>query len=262
MTTTSDNAILDIRDLTLSFGALTAVDGVTLRVDEGTRHALIGPNGAGKSTLFGVLAGRLRSTSGRILFNGQDVTGLSEAGRARSGLVRTFQHSSLFLDMNVLDNVRLAVERTTGQPKRPWPSPRADRAVTDAAMTHLESVGLLNRPASLCGTLSHGERRQVEVAMVLACKPRLVLFDEPTAGMSVAETNRFAEIVESLPRKVTVVVVEHDLDIVFRLAERVSVLAAGRLIADGTSAEVRANEAVQEAYLGSSSTEALFGTAS
>ncbi len=260
--TTTDNPILDIRDLTLSFGSLTAVDGVTLRVQEGARHALIGPNGAGKSTLFGVLAGRLRATSGQIFFNGQDVTALSEAERARKGLVRTFQHSSLFLGMSVLDNVRLAVERTISQPKRPWPNPRRDRAVTDAAMTHLESVGLLSRPSSLCGALSHGERRQVEVAMVLACEPRMVLFDEPTAGMSVAETNRFAEIVESLPRKVTVVVVEHDLDIVFRLAERVSVLAAGKLIADGTPEDIRTNDAVQEAYLGTSSNDALFGAAS
>ncbi|KRF09336.1 hypothetical protein ASH00_06845 [Arthrobacter sp. Soil782] len=260
--TTTDTSILDIRDLTLSFGSLTAVDRVTLRVDEGARHALIGPNGAGKSTLFGVLAGRLRATSGQIFFNGQDVTALSEAERARNGLVRTFQHSSLFLGMSVLDNVGLAVERSTSQPKRPWPSRRRDRAVTDAAMTHLESVGLLSRPSALCGALSHGERRQVEVAMVLACEPRMVLFDEPTAGMSVAETNRFAEIVESLPRKVTVVVVEHDLDIVFRLAERVSVLAAGKLIADGTPEEIRTNDAVQEAYLGTSSNEALFGAAS
>lgn len=262
MTSTPDDAMLDIRDLTLNFGSLTAVDAVTLRVDQGARHALIGPNGAGKSTLFGVLAGRLRPTSGKIFFNGQDVTGLSEAARARNGLVRTFQHSSLFLGMSVLDNVRLAVERATSRPKRPWPSPRADRAVTDAAMAHLESVGLLGDPTALCGTLSHGERRQVEVAMVLACEPRMVLFDEPTAGMSVAETNRFAEIVELLPREVTVVVVEHDLDIVFRLAERVSVLAAGRLIADGTPEEVRADEAVQEAYLGSTSSGDLFEAAS
>ncbi|WP_350005492.1 ABC transporter ATP-binding protein [Pseudarthrobacter sp. WHRI 8279] len=262
MTSTSDSAILDIRDLTLSFGSLTAVDAVTLRVYPGARHALIGPNGAGKSTLFGVIAGRLRPTSGKVFFNGQDVTGLREAGRARAGLLRTFQHSSLFLAMSVLDNVRLAVERATGQPRRPWPNPFADLAVTEAAMTHLETVGLAYRSASLCGVLSHGERRQVEVAMVLACNPRMVLFDEPTAGMSVAETNRFAEIVESLPREVTVVVVEHDLDIVFRLAERVSVLAAGRLIADGTPEQVRADDGVQEAYLGRNSRTALFGAAS
>jgi branched-chain amino acid transport system ATP-binding protein len=250
--------MLEIRDLTLKFGSLTAVDAVTLNIPRGVRHALIGPNGAGKSTLFGVIAGRLRPTNGKLIFNGQDITGLSEAGRARAGLVRTFQHSSLFLNMSVLDNVRLAVERATSRPKRPWPSFGADRAVTDAAMAHLENVGLLDRASAMCGALSHGERRQVEVAMVLACEPRMVLFDEPTAGMSVAETNRFAEIVESLPREVTVVVVEHDLDIVFRLAERVSVLAAGRLIADGTPEEVRTSDAVQEAYLGRTQSIDLF----
>ena len=256
--TTADGPMLEISDLTLKFGSLTAVDAVTLNIQRGVRHALIGPNGAGKSTLFGIIAGRLRPTEGKLTFNGQDITALSEAGRARAGLVRTFQHSSLFLSMSVLDNVRLAVERATSRPMRPWPSYGADRAVTAAAMAHLETVGLRERASSMCGALSHGERRQVEVAMVLACEPRMVLFDEPTAGMSVAETNRFAEIMESLPREVTVVVVEHDLDIVFRLAERVSVLAAGRLIADGTPAEVRNNDAVQEAYLGRTQSVDLF----
>jgi branched-chain amino acid transport system ATP-binding protein len=258
-----NDALLQLQDLTLRYGSLTAVDGVTLAVREGARHALIGPNGAGKSSLFSVVAGHTPATSGRVMFNGQDVTGLGEAGRARAGLVRTFQHSSLFLGMSVLDNAKLAVERAQGRPKRPWPSPRADRAIRDEAMQHLKSVGLLDRRSALTGALSHGERRQLEVGMVLACQPRLVLFDEPTAGMSVAETTRFAELVESLPKEVTVVVVEHDLDVVFRLAERVSVLAAGKLIADGTPEEVRADEKVREAYLGRPrSSGPLFGVAS
>ncbi|HEX5512386.1 MAG TPA: ABC transporter ATP-binding protein [Actinomycetales bacterium] len=258
-----NDALLQLQDLTLRYGSLTAVDGVTLAVREGARHALIGPNGAGKSSLFSVVAGHTPATSGRVVFNGQDVTGLGEAGRARAGLVRTFQHSSLFLGMSVLDNAKLAVERAQGRPKRPWPSPRADRAIRDEAMQHLKSVGLLDRRSALTGALSHGERRQLEVGMVLACQPRLVLFDEPTAGMSVAETTRFAELVESLPKEVTVVVVEHDLDVVFRLAERVSVLAAGKLIADGTPEEVRADEKVREAYLGRPrSSGPLFGVAS
>jgi branched-chain amino acid transport system ATP-binding protein len=258
-----NDALLQLQDLTLRYGSLTAVDGVTLAVREGARHALIGPNGAGKSSLFSVVAGHTPATSGRVVFNGQDVTGLGEAGRARAGLVRTFQHSSLVLGMSVLDNAKLAVERAQGRPKRPWPSPRADRAIRDEAMQHLKSVGLLDRRSALTGALSHGERRQLEVGMVLACQPRLVLFDEPTAGMSVAETTRFAELVESLPKEVTVVVVEHDLDVVFRLAERVSVLAAGKLIADGTPEEVRADEKVREAYLGRPrSSGPLFGVAS
>lgn len=253
-----DDMLLQTRDLTLRYGALTAVDSVTLQVRRGARHALIGPNGAGKSSLFGVLAGRIRASDGTIIFDGEDITRLSEPGRARAGLVRTFQHSSLFLGMSVLDNVRLAVERRIGSPQRPFPSRRADRRISDEAMTHLETVGLALRSASLCGALSHGERRQVEVAMILACRPKIMLFDEPTAGMSVAETNRFAEIIESLPSTVTVMIVEHDLDVVFRLAEYVSVLAFGKLIANGTPEQVQADAAVQEAYLGRSESEDIF----
>lgn len=263
MSTPQDELVLELHDLTLRYGSLTAVDRVNLTVRRGARHALIGPNGAGKSSLFTVVAGSTPATSGRVVFNGQDVSNLGEAGRARAGLVRTFQHSSLFLGMSVLDNARLAVERASGRPKRPWPSRRADRVIADEAMAHLESVGLADRRAAVCGALSHGERRQLEVGMVLACRPRLVLFDEPTAGMSVAETHHFAQLIESLPRKVTVLVVEHDLDVVFRLAERVSVLAAGRLIAEGTTEEIRADEGVREAYLGRSrSSGPLFGAAS
>lgn len=262
MSSQPGDVLLELRDLTLSYGSLTAVDGVNLAVRRGARHALIGPNGAGKSSLFAVVAGFTRATSGQVVFDGQDVSNLGEAGRARAGLVRTFPHSSLFLDMSVLDNALLATERAIGRPRRPWPSRRADRVMTEEAMGHLEAVGLTDRRSSSCGALSHGERRQLEVAMVLACRPRLVLFDEPTAGMSVAETSRFVELVESLPRQITVVVVEHDVDVVFRLAERVSVLAAGRLIADGTPGAVRADEAVREAYLGRPrSSGPLFGAA-
>jgi branched-chain amino acid transport system ATP-binding protein len=260
MTGPGHEPILRLEGLTLRYGALTAVDHVDLTVRDGARHALIGPNGAGKSSLFSVVAGAVQATEGKVILGGKDVSGLNEAGRARVGLVRTFQHSSLFLGISVLDNVRLAVERAHGRPKRPWPMPRADRVITEQAMGHLEAVGLVDRRSSLCGALSHGERRQLEVAMVLACDPRLVLFDEPTAGMSAAETQRFSELVEALPSQITTVVVEHDLDVVFRLADRVSVLAAGRLIADGTPDEVRADEAVKEAYLGKPrSAEPLFG---
>lgn len=263
MTSQPSDDILVLEDLTLRYGALTAVNRVNLRVQAGARHALIGPNGAGKSSLFAVVAGTQRATEGRVLFGGRDVSGMNEVARARVGLVRTFQTSSLFLGMTVLDNARLAVERAQGRPKRPWPSPRRDRQITQAAAAHVESVGLADRHAVMGGALSHGERRQLEVALVLACGPRLVLFDEPTAGMSAAETERFSEMVESLPTEISVVVVEHDLDVVYRLADRISVLSAGQLIADGTPAEIRADAAVREAYLGKPrSTEPLFGTAS
>ena len=259
---TATDPILQLEDLTLRYGSLTAVDSVTLDVERGARHALIGPNGAGKSSLFSVIAGRVRATHGTIRFDGHDITRVGEARRSRLGLVRTFQHSSLFLGMSVLDNVRVAVERSAGSPIRPWPSPRRDRRLRERAMELLETTGLADRHAALCGALSHGERRQAEVAMVLACDPSLILFDEPTAGMSAAETNLFAGLVESLPRSMSVVVVEHDLDVVFRLAERVSVLASGALIADGDPETVRNDDAVQEAYLGRSHGTDLFGVAS
>ncbi len=252
--------LLRLEGLTLRYGSLTAVDDVHLSVQTGSRHALIGPNGAGKSSLFAVVAGSTRATSGRVHFDGRDVSGLREAARARAGLVRTFQHSSLFLGCSVLDNVRLAVERASGHPLRPWRSTGAARRTTSQAMGHLEDVGLLDRVEAMSSALSHGERRQLEVAMVLACRPTLVLFDEPTAGMSGAETQRFSELVEQLPAAITVVVVEHDLDVVFRLADRVTVLAAGRVIADGEPETVRADPVVQEAYLGGRSGGNLFTT--
>ena len=245
----SAKPMLQVNNLTLRYGALTAVDSVNLTVPEGSRHALIGPNGAGKSSLFAVLGGAIRATEGQILIDGEDVTGQDEVGRARRGLLRTFQHSSVFMGLSALDNVRIAVECTEGSPLRPWPSSRRDRRVTDRAEEQLDAVGLSSRRNDTAQSLSHGERRQLEVALVLACSPRLVLFDEPTAGMSAAETHRFAELVESLPTAVTTVIVEHDLDVVYRLAERISVLAAGRLICEGTPADVRADEAVNEAYL-------------
>ena len=260
---TSTDEILRLEGLTVQYGALTAVNRVNLSIRRGARHALIGPNGAGKSSLFSVVGGAQKATQGKVIFNGEDITHLDEAGRARVGLVRTFQHSSLFLGMSVLDNVRLAVERANGRPRRPWPSRKADRAITEQARSFLEKVGLLERHSESCGALSHGERRQLEVAIVLACEPTLVLFDEPTAGMSASETARFAELVESLPAEITTVVVEHDLDIVFRLADRISVLAIGSLIADGLPDDVRANDMVKEAYLGTSrSAEPLFGVVS
>lgn len=252
-------SVLVVEELTLRYGALTAVNSVDLSIIRGSRHALIGPNGAGKSSLFSVLAGAVRSTSGRIIFDGEDVTNVDEVGRARRGLVRTYQHSSLFLGLSVIDNVEVAIERLHGRSLRPWPSRKRDRAVSDAARQMLATVGLIQRRDAKVSALSHGERRQLEVALVLACEPQLVMFDEPTAGMSAAETHRFAELVEALPRSITVVIVEHDLDVVFRLAERISVLAAGELIAEGTPAEIRDNEAVNEAYLGTTrSDEPLF----
>ena len=258
---TDADAILSLDSVSLHYGSLKAVDEVTFDVQRGARHALIGPNGAGKSTLFSVIGGAQKATAGRIRFAGEDVTEHNESSRARAGLVRTFQHSSLFLGMTVVDNVALAVEGVHGTPWRFFPLPGSDRRIRTKSMEHLEAVGLADRAQELCGNLSHGERRQLEVGLVLACDPTMVLFDEPAAGMSAAETHRFMDLIETLPAEMTVLIVEHDLDLVFRLAQSVSVLAAGRLIAHGTPDEVRENEAVKVAYLGESDgVEPLFFT--
>jgi branched-chain amino acid transport system ATP-binding protein len=252
--------VLAVSDLTVQYGALTAVDSAHLRVPRGGRHALIGPNGAGKSTLFAALAGAQPVTSGTVLLGGKDISRHDGARRARAGLVRTYQHSNLFQRLSVLDNVRVAVERTQGRPLRPWPSPRADRRLTELARESVAQVGLGDREAEPVSALSHGERRQLEVAVVLACLPQVVLFDEPTAGMSAAETQRFSDLVASLPATIATVIIEHDLDVVFRLAHSISVLSAGRIIAEGTPQQIRHDPAVQEAYLPSDrGEEPLFG---
>lgn len=251
-------ALLQLRGLTRSYGSLTAVDDVDLDVAAGERHALIGPNGAGKSTLFATVAGTLRASGGTVLFSGRDVTSLPEPERARRGMLRTFQHSSLFLDCTVLDNVALAVQRVHGISHRFHRAARRFGRTEDEARRHLESVGLSGRAGDKVAALSHGERRQLEVAMVLAAQPSLVMFDEPTAGMSAAETERFAELIEGLSHDLTLLIVEHDLDVVFRLADRVTVLHLGRVLASGSPEEVRADEDVRRAYLGAARTDELF----
>jgi len=250
---------LTLRNVTKKYGALVAVDDVSLEVAKGGRHALIGPNGAGKSTLFNLVAGTLPATSGEVLFAGEDVTRRSSAWRARRGLGKTFQHSSLFLSMSPLENVALAAQRVAGKGMSLLtPAGRRSSGIDDVAEQCVADVGLTDRSHIMTGNLSHGERRQLEVAVALATKPRLLLLDEPAAGMSPAESHRFAELVRSLPEDLTVVIIEHDLDLVFQLAERVSVLHLGALIADGPAAEVREDPAVQQAYLGDDSLEDLF----
>ena len=251
-------AVLQCTSVTKRFGGLAAVDDVSLTIERGARHALIGPNGAGKSTFFNLLAGTLKPTAGRIVFDGEDVTGRSDAWRSRAGLAKTFQHSSLFLSLSVADNVAIAAQRVTGDGMRLRRSARRCPDVDSTVERCLEQTGLTSRAQSRVSDLSHGERRQLEVAVGLATGPSLLLLDEPTAGMSAAESGRFAELVESLPAEVSVLLIEHDLDVVFRLASRISVLHLGRLLADGEPEQIRADERVQQAYLGSGTTEELF----
>jgi branched-chain amino acid transport system ATP-binding protein len=250
--------VLECVGVTRRFGSLAAVRDVSLSVEPGARHALIGPNGAGKSTLFNLLAGTLRPSAGRVLLGGEDVTRRSDAWRSRAGLAKTFQHSSLFLSLSVADNVAIAAQRVTGDGVRLRRSARRCPGVDDSVARCLAQTGLTGRADAPVSALSHGERRQLEVAVALATEPTLLLLDEPTAGMSAAESGSFAELVESLPAEVTVVLIEHDLDVVFRLASRITVLHLGAVLADGDPAAVRADEQVQRAYLGTADPQELF----
>lgn len=240
----TDHGLLELRRVSRHFGSFRALDEVDLTVRPGARHAIIGPNGAGKSTLFGLISGTLPATAGTILVDGQDVTRLPVHRRVGLGVAATFQHSSLFLRETVLENVLLAVVRRTGS--------RAD--ARDAAVAQarelLDRVGLPTRHDLPAAELSHGERRQLEVAVALGTDPRLLLLDEPAAGMSPAETARLTELIAALPGEVTVLLIEHDLDMVFRLADTVTVMHLGRHLKTGSPDEVRASTEVQTAYLG------------
>jgi branched-chain amino acid transport system ATP-binding protein len=248
--------VLSCTGLARAFGALRAVDGVDLSLPAGARHALIGPNGAGKSTLFQLLAGGLRPSAGRVWLDGRDVTRMSDARRARLGIGQTFQHASLFLSMTVADNVALAARRAMG---RPWsPVPRPSPALDERVEQLLASVGLEGRRTLPVGALSHGECRQLELAVALATAPRVLLLDEPAAGMSPAETLRLAELIQKLPAAITLLFVEHDLDLVFRLATRVTVLHLGKVLLSGTPEQVQESSQVQEAYLGTGRRADLF----
>ncbi|SHN38199.1 ABC transporter ATP-binding protein [Cryptosporangium aurantiacum] len=239
---------LEARDLRIAFGALRAVDGVDLTVAAGSRHALIGPNGAGKSTLFKLLTGGLRADGGTVSLGGRDVTRLSEVRRCRLGLGQTTQHVSLFASFTVQDTVALAVRRHE----------RSRTAVRTRAAALVEQVGLAGRGAVLVPALSHGERKQLDVALALACEPSVLLLDEPAAGMSPAESERLLELLRALPGSVTVLFVEHDLDLVFGLADQVTVLHLGRVLLSGSPDDARNSDAVAEAYLGTEHREELF----
>jgi branched-chain amino acid transport system ATP-binding protein len=244
------DALLDVRELCKSFGALRASDGITFDVKAGETHAVIGPNGAGKTTFISQLAGNLQPDSGRILFAGEDITALPAPRRARKGLARSFQITSVYPEFTALQNVALAIQAHAGHSFRFWRDARRDSALTGPARDVLERVGLKERTLVLAGNLAHGEQRQLEVAMALATRPRLLLLDEPMAGMGTDESQRMIALLASLKGKQTIILVEHDMDAVFRLADRISVLVYGRVIATGTPEEVRTNPEVRAAYLG------------
>ncbi len=242
--------LLEVTGLAKSFGGVRAADGIALTVESSEVHAVIGPNGAGKTTLISQLSGLVRPDDGRIRFAGRDITRLAAHRRALVGLARSFQITSLFADMTALQNVALAVQAHEGHSFRFWYPAAGDERLEEPALAALHQVGIADRARALVGALSHGERRQLEIAMALAAKPRLLLLDEPMAGMGPEESARMIAILKGLKNRAAMLLVEHDMDAVFALADRISVLVYGKVIATGAPADIRANEAVRRAYLG------------
>jgi len=244
------DVILDVRGLRKRFGALNATDGVDLTLRQGEIHALIGPNGAGKSTLIKQIVGELRPDAGEVRFEGQRIERLDAAARARLGLARSFQVSSVIPDFTVLQNVVLAVQGASGASFRFLTPVLKDPALTEPALFHIRQAGLDGREDVAAATLSHGERRKLEVAMALGLRPRAFLLDEPMAGMGTEGAKALVTLLSELRTEAPILLVEHDMDAVFALADRISVLVYGRVIATGTVDEIRANPEVRRSYLG------------
>jgi branched-chain amino acid transport system ATP-binding protein len=247
---------LEIDRLNKRFGALQATDDLSLNVAEGELHAIIGPNGAGKTTLISQLSGLLTPSSGQIRFYGEDIARLSMPQRVRRGIVRSFQITSLCKDYSALTNVALAVQARAGHSFHFFANAQNDRRFTGPAMSALERVGLSARADTPAGKLAHGEQRQLELAIAIATEPKLLLLDEPMAGMGAEESQQVVALLKSLKGRYTIVLVEHDMDAVFALADRISVLVYGHCIASGPPAQIREDPAVHEAYLGEDAPDA------
>lgn len=243
-------ALLSLQALRKSFGGIVATDGLTLQVHAGEVHAIIGPNGAGKTTLVAQVSGLLAPDSGIIEFDGVDITRLSTARRSRLGLARTFQITSVFRQFTVLDNVLLAVQARAGHSFRFYSRAREDARLFEPAEAVLDELGLARRRDEVAGNLSHGEQRLLEIAIALASQPKLLLLDEPTAGMGPEESERVKQMLQRLRERYAMLLIEHDMDAVFRLSDRITVLVYGRAIACATPAEIRDNQEVRRAYLG------------
>jgi branched-chain amino acid transport system ATP-binding protein len=244
------DALLRIEGLTKRFGGVVASDDVRLDVTAGELHAIIGPNGAGKTTLIGQLAGEIAPDAGLIHFRGQDITALPVHSRSLMGLARTFQITSLFPDFTALENVALAVQAHAGHSFRFWRPARTESELQEPARAALERVGLSHRANTVLTSMSHGEHRQLELAIALASKPSMLLLDEPMAGLGADESARMVMTLRELKRELTILLIEHDMEAVFALADRITVLVYGRPIASGTPVEIRANPLVRQAYLG------------
>jgi branched-chain amino acid transport system ATP-binding protein len=245
-------SLLQVKNVSKHFGSLVAVSDVSMTVEPGELRAVIGPNGAGKTTFFNLITGFFRPTSGNIIFNGEDITGLLPARRVWRGIARTFQITEVFPELTVHENLRIPVEVASGFRLQPWLSRENDAKIRARVGELLEMGGLTDKAARLVGELAHGDQRSTEIMMAIALNPRLLLLDEPTAGMGEQETFDIIQLVRRLHKegKFTIVLIEHDMRVVFHLADRIMVLDQGKFLAEGTPQEIAKNEAVQTAYLG------------
>lgn len=243
--------ILKVSNLSKTFGGVVATDHLNLEIKHGELHAIIGPNGAGKTTLIAQLSGETLPDSGEIIFREENITALPPFKRSRLGIARSFQITSLMLEMDVIDNITLATLAQDNHSYKFWKPAREDIDLRKSALNALKEIGLEERAFEKVGNLSHGEHRQLEIAMALATQPLLLLLDEPMAGMGTEEGRTILKILQKLKKRKTILLIEHDMDVVFALADRITVLVYGRVIASGSPESIKEDEKVREAYLGS-----------
>jgi len=242
--------VLEIRGLSKSFGALRVARDIELTLERGARRALIGPNGAGKTTLVNLITGALRPSAGQVLLDSEDITHLSQAARAQRGIARTFQINQLFRGLTVLDNIYLAIGERTGACDRLWRPAGAERAVIDEAIELIETLALGDDALKRVRELPYGRQRLVEIAMAFAQRPKLLLLDEPAAGVPSSESHLILDVIARLDKDIAVLIIEHDMDVVFRFAKRITVLVQGEVLVEGPPEEVRRDKRVHEVYLG------------
>ena len=246
----SDDIILETRELTREFKGFVAVNNVNLKVKRGHIHALIGPNGAGKTTFVNMLTGALAPTSGRILMNGQEITNANQAARVRLGLGRTFQITTLFRRLPVLDNVALAVAERRGDAQRMWHPASFHKEIMDESKNLLATFGLADDAGAAAQDLPYGKQRLLEIAIALGLKPKVLLLDEPAAGVPSADTEKILQHLEKLSAEIAILIIEHDMDLVFRFAQRITVLVQGQVLVEGAPGEIAADRRVRDVYLG------------
>jgi branched-chain amino acid transport system ATP-binding protein len=244
---------LETRKLCKSFGALTVADNIDFRLEAGARHALIGPNGAGKTTFVNMLMGALAPSSGQILLGGEDVTRTPQSARVRRGLGRTFQITTLFRNLPVLDNVALGIAERDGTAMRMWRPASAHKEIIEESRSLLAALGIADDAATRVADLPYGKQRLVEIAIALGLRPKVLLLDEPAAGVPSHESVKILEVLETLPRDIAILIIEHDMDLVFRFARRITVLVQGTVLVEGPPAEIARDPRVHQVYLGEQS---------